>query len=88
MIFLKTDGELEVMRENGAILAEILAELVERAVPGETTAALDRLAERRIRESGAEPAMRTKKGRTAVEIAMQEGHDHVVAVLREAGHAT
>ncbi len=56
MIFLKTDGELEVMRENGAILAEILAELVERAVPGETTAALDRLAERRIRESGAEPA--------------------------------
>ncbi|MGB2982921.1 MAG: type I methionyl aminopeptidase [Candidatus Bipolaricaulia bacterium] len=56
MIALKTAAELDVMRENGAILAGILGELCEQAVPGQTTAYLDRLAERRIRESGGEPA--------------------------------
>jgi len=56
MISVKTAAELDVMRENGAILAEILGELCLKAIAGETTAALDRLAERRIREAGAEPA--------------------------------
>ena len=44
------------MRENGAILGSILEELCAEAVVGQTTAHLDRLAERRIREHGAEPA--------------------------------
>jgi methionyl aminopeptidase len=56
MIALKTVAELEIMRQNGAVLASILQELCEAAVPGQTTGFLDRLAEKRIRESGGEPA--------------------------------
>ena len=56
MISLKTNEELAVMRENGAILASILEELCTEAVVGQTTAFLDRLAEKRIRACGAEPA--------------------------------
>ncbi len=56
MIALKTAAELEIMRQNGAVLASILQELCETAVPGQTTGFLDRLAEKRIRESGGEPA--------------------------------
>jgi len=56
MISLKSPSELDVMRKNGAILASILEELREKAVPGQTTAFLDRLAEQRVRECGGEPA--------------------------------
>jgi len=56
MIPLKTDDELAVMRENGALLATILEELCEQAVAGQTTGLLNRLAEERIRACGSEPA--------------------------------
>jgi methionyl aminopeptidase len=56
MISLKTEAELTVMRKNGALLARILDELCAEAVVGQTTAFLNRLAERRIAEGGAEPA--------------------------------
>jgi len=56
MITIKSPAEIGILRENGRILAAILDELRGEAVRGKTTAFLDRLAERRIRESGGEPA--------------------------------
>jgi len=56
MIALKTRREIDILRENGQLLSEILDELCSEAGDGQTTADLDRLAERRIRASGAEPA--------------------------------
>ncbi|HDC92975.1 MAG TPA: type I methionyl aminopeptidase [Candidatus Acetothermia bacterium] len=58
MIVLKTEKEIEIMAENAAILREILVELALKAIPGTTTAQLDRLAERRIREAGAKSAFK------------------------------
>ena len=56
MIALKSRREIDILRENGKLLAEILDELCAEAEDGQTTAYLDRLAERRVRESGGEPA--------------------------------
>lgn len=56
MIPLKSPAELEIMRENGEILAGVLAALCEQVRPGQSTLFFDRLAERLIRESGGEPA--------------------------------
>lgn len=55
---MKTEREIELMAENAGILREILVELALRAVPGTTTAALDRLAEKRVREAGGVPAFK------------------------------
>lgn len=44
MIHLKTTEEIEIMREGGRILAEILEKLAEAVKPGITTADLDKLA--------------------------------------------
>jgi ankyrin repeat protein len=38
-------------------------------------------------KSGADLGARTRRGRTAIEIAVQESHDHVAALLRESGEA-
>jgi len=62
MIALKTPAELAIMRENGRLLADILDVLCEKAHPGVSTAALDRLAEDRVRACGAEPAFRLFAG--------------------------
>jgi len=56
MITIKSPAEIGILRENGKMLAAILDELRGEAVRGKTTAFLNRLAERRIRESGGEPA--------------------------------
>ncbi|MBC7093053.1 type I methionyl aminopeptidase [Candidatus Bipolaricaulota bacterium] len=56
MIALKTERELAVVEENAQLLAEILVEVALRVEPGVTTGELNRLAERRIRAAGAEPA--------------------------------
>jgi methionyl aminopeptidase len=45
MIPIKTDREIEIMREGGRILAEIVAQVKEEVVPGKTTQELNRLAE-------------------------------------------
>jgi methionyl aminopeptidase len=58
MIVLKTEKEIELMAENAGILREILVELALKAVPGTTTAALERLAAKRIREAGARSAFK------------------------------
>lgn len=62
MIPLKTDREIEILRENARILNEILGELLAKARPGVSTGELDRLAERRVREAGVRPAFKGYKG--------------------------
>jgi len=56
LITLKSPSEVARMREAGRIVAEVLAILTEKAVPGTTTAELDAIAEAHIRKCGAEPA--------------------------------
>ncbi|MFQ6090549.1 MAG: M24 family metallopeptidase, partial [Candidatus Bipolaricaulia bacterium] len=62
MIKVKSERELELIRENARLLAEILERLIVEARAGVSTAALDRLAERLIREAGAEPAFKGYQG--------------------------
>ena len=58
MIVLKTRREIEQMRQAGRIVAEILALLSERVVPGITTLELDRLAEAECVKRKAKPAFK------------------------------
>jgi methionyl aminopeptidase len=50
------------MRQANQLVTRVLAELAETARPGVTTGELDALAERRIREVGAEPAFKGYRG--------------------------
>jgi methionyl aminopeptidase len=54
----KSDREIEIMREAGRIVAEVLDLLEEHIKPGVTTAELDRLAEEHILSRGATPAFK------------------------------
>jgi methionyl aminopeptidase len=55
---LKSDREIEVMREAGRIVGEVLDLMGRKIAPGITTAELDREAEEYIRSRGAEPAFK------------------------------
>jgi methionyl aminopeptidase len=56
VITIKSSAEIELMRQAGRIVAEILAMLGKAIKPGITTIELDSLAMRHIKESNAEPA--------------------------------
>ena len=56
MIYLKTDEEIELMREANQLVAKTHGELVKHIKPGVTTLFLDQLAESFIRDHGATPA--------------------------------
>ena len=58
MIFLKTEEEIELLRESNLLVCKTLAELAKVIQPGVTTAQLDRLAEEFIRDNGATPAFK------------------------------
>ena len=58
MITRKSARELDKMRKAGRIVAEVLALMEEELKPGVSTAHLDRLAERHIRDSGAIPSFK------------------------------
>ncbi|MDI3533678.1 MAG: methionyl aminopeptidase [Thermosediminibacterales bacterium] len=62
MITIKSERELEFMREAGKIVAYALKELEKAIEPGITTAELDLLAEKTIRKMGALPAFKGYKG--------------------------
>ena len=49
MIFLKTEEEIELLRESNLLVCKTLAELAKVIQPGITTAQLDKLAEEFIR---------------------------------------
>ncbi len=55
MIYLKTEEEIELLRENNLLVSATLAEVGRSIKPGVTTRQLDRLAEEFIRSHGAVP---------------------------------
>ncbi len=56
-----TDDDLTKLREGGAILSEILGELVRMSKPGVSTSDLDAHAEKRMRAAGGEPSFKGYK---------------------------
>lgn len=58
MIILKTNREIEIMREANRIVAEILERLGELVRPGVTTAELDRVADKMIQTAKAKAAFK------------------------------
>ena len=62
MIALRTEREIAILREANQIVADVLATLAEKVVPGITTGELDALAESLIRERGAVPSFLGYRG--------------------------
>jgi methionyl aminopeptidase len=62
VIICRSSAELERMREAGRLVGEVLTELAAKVTPGVTTAELDELAEKRIRQAGAVPAFKGYHG--------------------------
>jgi methionyl aminopeptidase len=62
MIELKTEREIEIVRNNGRILAKTLKLLEEKIRPGTKTKELDQLAEDFIKKQGAYPAFKGYRG--------------------------
>lgn len=58
----KTKEEIEILAAGGAILRRALDAVVAAATPGVTGSALDRMAERLLREAGAEPSFKGYRG--------------------------
>src|SRR6185312_9979304 len=56
MIICKTPREIEIMREAGRIVALTHQELAKHIQPGITTKEIDTIAEKFIRQQGAEPS--------------------------------
>jgi len=59
---LKSEREIEIMRQAAKIVATVLKEISEMVEPGMTTADLDAYAEKRIREMGATPSFKGYHG--------------------------
>lgn len=62
MIVRRSAAELEKMHRANMLVVQVLDELSESLEPGLTTADLDRMAERSIRQAGAEPAFKGYRG--------------------------
>lgn len=58
MIFLKTDDEIELLRQSNLLVGKTLAEVAKLIKPGVTTKELDRVAEEFIRDYGAIPTFK------------------------------
>ena len=56
MIHLKTDEEIEILRENNILVSRALAEVGRNIRPGVTTGELNKIADQFIRDHGAVPA--------------------------------
>jgi methionyl aminopeptidase len=52
---IKTDGEIEILRENALLVSRTLAEVAKHIGQGVSTLELDKVAEQFIRDHGAEP---------------------------------
>lgn len=61
-IEIKSEREIEIMRQAAKIVATVLKEISEMVEPGMTTADLDAHAEKRIREMGATPSFKGYHG--------------------------
>ena len=58
MIYLKTQEEIELLRESSLLVSKTLAELAKIIRPGITTAQLDKVDEEFIRDNGATPSFK------------------------------
>lgn len=58
MIYLKSESEIEKMRESAQLVSRTLAEVAKHIEPGVTTGKLDRIAEDFIKEHNATPAFK------------------------------
>ena len=58
MIFLKTDDEIELLRQSNLLVGRTLAEVAKLIKPGVTTKQLDKVAEEFIRDHGAIPTFK------------------------------
>ncbi len=59
---IKSSREIEIMRKSSHIVATVLSEINQMVEPGMSTGDLDKYAERRIREMGAEPSFKGYHG--------------------------
>ena len=62
MITIKSEKEIQIMTENGKILASIMKELKKRVEPGTSTQELNRVAETLILNSGGKPSFKGYDG--------------------------
>jgi methionyl aminopeptidase len=62
VIVCRSHAEIERMRVANQLVAGVLAELEAMVAPGVSTADLDRVAERLVRDAGAEPAFKGYRG--------------------------
>ena len=62
MIVCRSAEEIERLARVNALVAQVLAELMQVVEPGVSTLELDQLAERRLREAGAQPAFKGYHG--------------------------
>ena len=62
MIVLRSESEIERMRAANELVSRVLASLEAAVAPGVSTADLDAMAERLVREGGAEPAFKGYRG--------------------------
>ncbi|CUH95171.1 Methionine aminopeptidase [Propionispora sp. 2/2-37] len=62
MIILKSDREIEYLRDAGQIVAETFVEIKKAIKPGVTTLELDQIAEKYIKNRGATPAFKGYHG--------------------------
>lgn len=62
MIFLKTDEEVELLRESNRLLGMAYGEIAKAIAPGVSTAKLDKIAEEFIRDHGGIPACKGYEG--------------------------
>ena len=58
MIFLKTDDEIELLRQSNLLVGKTLGEVAKYIKPGVTTGFLDKIAEEFIRDHGAIPTFK------------------------------
>lgn len=84
MITIKTREEIELMRQGGKILAEVLDEVAKKIQPGITTAELNKIAEDLILRKGAAPAFKGYHGfPSALCVSVNEEVVHGVPSQRE-----
>ncbi len=62
MIYLKTDEEIELLRESNMLVGKTLGVLAKQIKPGVSTLELDKLAEEFIRDNGAVPGFLNYQG--------------------------
>lgn len=62
MIHYKTPEEIEIMRQGGKILAEVLFETIDKVKPGVTELEIDKIAEELILKKGGYPGFKKVRG--------------------------